>query len=163
MIYGVPTLNTLKFAILRRLDVVIPACLKLSTVDSKPQIRKPLCIITQDMARLLLTKYFQPYAVQNAGASVFVADLRRMLNKRAGETTILSIPGHHGIAGNEQAAATSLLRRRQRIIRNTYGPAALPLQNKGGLYQDVFMADRLPGCFHAASSSPVYHLVTPPS
>ncbi len=87
MIYGVPTLNTLEFAILRRLDVVIPACLKLSTVDPKPQIRKPLCPITQDMARLLLIKYFQPYAVQNAGASVFAADLRRMLNKRAGKTT----------------------------------------------------------------------------
>ncbi len=95
----------MKFAIPRRLNVVIPACLQLSTVDPKPKIRKPLCPFTQDMARLLLFKYFPPYAVQNARASVFVADLRRLLNKRASKTTLLWIPGQHGIAGNEQADA----------------------------------------------------------
>ncbi len=37
--------------------------------------------------------------------STDTTDLRRMLNKRAGKTTILWILGHHGIAGNEKADA----------------------------------------------------------
>ncbi len=37
--------------------------------------------------------------------SVDTADLRRMLNKRAGKTTLLWTPDHHGIAGNEEAGA----------------------------------------------------------
>ncbi len=40
-------------------------------------------------------------AIQSGSADT--TDLRRMLNKRAGKTTLLWIPGHHGIAGNEEA------------------------------------------------------------
>ncbi len=42
-------------------------------------------------------------ATQSGSADT--ADLRSMLNKRAGKTTLLLIPGHHGIAGNEEAYA----------------------------------------------------------
>ncbi len=38
-------------------------------------------------------------AIQSGSADT--ADLRRMLNKRGGKTTLLWIPGHHGITGNE--------------------------------------------------------------
>ncbi len=37
-------------------------------------------------------------AIQSGSADT--TDLRRMLNKRAGKTTLLWIPGHHEIAGN---------------------------------------------------------------
>ncbi len=37
------------------------------------------------------------------GGSADTADLRRMLNKRAGKTTLLWTSGHHGIAGNGEA------------------------------------------------------------
>ncbi len=37
-------------------------------------------------------------AIQSGSANT--TDLRRMLNKRAGKTSLLWIPGHHGIAGN---------------------------------------------------------------
>ncbi len=33
---------------------------------------------------------------------------------------------------------------------NSNGPTALPLQNKGGLHQNVFIAGLLSGCLHAA-------------
>ncbi len=33
------------------------------------------------------------------------SDLRCMLNKRAGKTTLLWIPGHHGIVDNDEADA----------------------------------------------------------
>ncbi len=46
---------------------------------------------------------------------------------------------------------TSLLRRSQCTHPpNSNGPTALPLQNKEGLHQNVFMAGRLSGCLHAA-------------
>ncbi len=38
-------------------------------------------------------------AIQSSLADT--ADLGRMLNKRADKTTLLCIPGHHGITGNE--------------------------------------------------------------
>ncbi len=65
-----------------------------------------------------------------------------MLNKRAGKTSLLWMPGHHGIAGNEEAdfcakQATAItdgalpiihLHRSQRTYPpNTNGPTALPL------------------------------------
>ncbi len=39
---------------------------------------------------------------RNAVATI-CTDSQSLLNKRAGETTLLWIPGHHGIAGNEEA------------------------------------------------------------
>ncbi len=42
-------------------------------------------------------------ALQSGSADT--ADLRRMLNKRAGKTTLLWIPDHHGVGGNEEAGA----------------------------------------------------------
>ncbi len=42
-------------------------------------------------------------AIQNGSADT--ADLRRMLNKRAGKTTLFWIPSHHGVAGNKEADA----------------------------------------------------------
>ncbi len=69
------------------------------------------------------------------------------------------IPDNHEIGGNEQSNVskamsnklskrlyfpTSLLRPNQRTNSpNTNGPTALPLQNKGGLHHDVFIARRL--------------------
>ncbi len=81
--------------------------------------------------------------------SNLTADLRCMLNKRAGKATLLWIAGHYGIAGNEEADAcvkqaaaitkgihpTSLLRPSQCTSPlNTYGPTVFPLQNKGCLH-----------------------------
>ncbi len=42
-------------------------------------------------------------AIQSGSADT--ADLRSMLNKRTGKTTLLWIPGHNEIAGNEEADA----------------------------------------------------------
>ncbi len=42
-------------------------------------------------------------AIQSGFADT--TDLRRMLNKRARKATLLWIPGHHGIADNEEADA----------------------------------------------------------
>ncbi len=42
-------------------------------------------------------------AIQSGSADT--KDLRRMVKKRAGKTTLLWIPGHHGIAGNEEVNA----------------------------------------------------------
>ncbi len=91
--------------------------------------------------------------------SADTSDLRRMLNKRAGKTTLLWIPGRHGIAGNEEAdacakqaatiidgaprpvsfaAASALIRRTLKACRT-----------KRGLLQDDFMAGRLSVCLLA--------------
>ncbi len=42
-------------------------------------------------------------AIQSGSADT--ADLRSMLNKRTGKTSLLWIPGRHGIVGNEEADA----------------------------------------------------------
>ncbi len=42
-------------------------------------------------------------AIQSGSADT--TDLRRMLSKRAGKTSLLWIPGHHRITGNEEADA----------------------------------------------------------
>ncbi len=82
------------------------------------------------------------------------------------------IPDHHEIGGNEQSNVskamsnklskrryfpTSLLRPSQHTNSpNTNRPTALPLQNKGGLLHDDFIARRGVRLF----SSPAYELVT---
>ncbi len=57
------------------------------------------------MARILNYRLRSPHIHWGGGISVDTAGLRRMLNKRAGKTTLLWIPGHHEIAGNEEADA----------------------------------------------------------
>ncbi len=70
-----------------------------------------------------------------------------MLDKRAGKTTLLWIPGHHGIAGNEEADVCA--KQASAIIDGTPRPVsfaaatALSLQNKGGLHQDSVLLARL--------------------
>ncbi len=56
---------------------------------------------SHDAAAICTDSYSLLKAIQSGSADT--ADLRRMLNKRAGKTTPLWIPGHHGIAGNEEA------------------------------------------------------------
>ncbi len=102
-------------------------------------------------------------AIQSGSADT--VDLRRMLNKRAGKTILLWIPGHQGIAGNEEANACakqaaaiddgaprpiSFAAASAFIRRTLTDPPTCHYRKKGGLHQNVFMAGRLPGCPHAA-------------
>ncbi len=50
-----------------------------------------ICTVSQSLLK----------AIRSGSADT--ADLRSMLNKRAGKIILLWIPGHHGIAGNEDA------------------------------------------------------------
>ncbi len=110
-------------------------------------------------------------------SSADTSNLRHTLNKWEGMSTRLWIPGHHRIAGNEEAddcakqaaaitdGAPRLLRGSQPTIPpNTIGSATLSLQNKEG--QNKKIRGRLtarPLSFGATLfSSPAYELVASP-
>ncbi len=61
-------------------------------------------------------------AIQSGSADT--ADLRSMLNKRTGKTTLLWIPSHHGIAGIEEAGAYS--KQAAAIIESALHPVSFP-------------------------------------
>ncbi len=61
--------------------------------------------------------------------SADTTDLRRMLNKRAGKTTLLWIPGHHMIAGNAEADACAKQAQQLPTVLPDQSPSPQPVHS----------------------------------
>ncbi len=109
--------------------------------------------------QLSLLTYVAP-AWQPWAAPSRIEQLERCQNKalrvvtgQLKSTQVETLRREAGICNYRRCSPTSLLRRSQCTHPlNSNGSTALPLQDKGGLHQNVFMADRLLGCLLAARS-----------
>ncbi len=83
-----------------------------------------------------------------------------MLNKRAGKTTLLWIPGHHGIVGNEETNACA----KQAVAITDDAPQPVSFAAASALIHQT-LTDPLPCQFriNEVYASPVYEMFTPTS